>query len=184
MFSNTSLKVMSRKVPLPERAAARSCLVSGLSSRISMLSTTSSCSSRFSSRHSGLQRVWGKADSHSPGSWTQSSAKVSPRRSTMPHWLLGPEGLAGIWAAAGTSPLAEPQPPHVVSTSKTSTEWCEARARPLSVMMVGGAMLRWMHTSCTALTTATEGIGEGRQPGHAEHIKNAGAASSADEGVA
>jgi hypothetical protein len=58
MLSNTSLKVMSRKVPLPERAAARSCFVSGRSSRISMLSTTSSCSTRFSCRHSGLERRW------------------------------------------------------------------------------------------------------------------------------
>ncbi len=51
-----------------------------------------------------------------------------------------------------------PPRPHVVSTSKTSTLAWLASARPLSVMMVGGAMPRWMHTSCTADTTADRGV--------------------------
>jgi hypothetical protein len=40
-------------------------------------------------------------------------------------------------------------PAHLVRTSNTSTVWWEASARPLSLMMIGASMPRWMQTSCT-----------------------------------
>jgi hypothetical protein len=43
---------------------------------------------------------------------------------------------------------------HAPRTSNTKTVWCDANARPLSEMIVGGAMPRCTQTSCIADTTS------------------------------
>ncbi len=110
----------------------------------SPVEATLSISSASSSRFSDSRMVWGLG--WSVGGWVR---LVRLAVGLVFGWV----GLKMFVARTAGAEREreegrEAAPPHFDSTSKTSTVWWLARARPLSEMMMGGGMSRWMQTSC------------------------------------